>query len=175
MTSYPKVGAWLEEFEPHKEIIVVYRSKLNFVNHYIAFFFSLAVVVYAISYLREIPAFATFSFRWFALIPVGILLETLRQLFNNVYVVTRGSIMAKEGRWSLNYRSPSIRYSDIRAVTVRQNFWGRILDVGDVVLDTAAQETSEVLLLGVSNPDDLARMIEEMRDYSEKRGTMTRD
>ncbi len=113
----------------------------------------------------KIPYIGQFSFRWFAIIPMGILLELVRCYNNDLYVLERERIVHHAGLLSWTYHVPSIRYYDIRAVQVNQAIIGRIFNFGDVELSTAAQEHSELVITGIHNPREFCRLIEDMRSW----------
>jgi membrane protein YdbS with pleckstrin-like domain len=97
------------------------------------------------------------------LIPLGFAIESLRRYHDDLYIFERERIIHKGGRLSLQYSVPSIRYIDIRAITVNQSIYGRIFDYGSIELNTAAEDTSELVLAGVRSPITLARVIEDIR------------
>lgn len=97
------------------------------------------------------------------IIPLALAIESLRQYHDDLYIFERERIIHKGGRLSLQYSVPSIRYIDIRAITVNQSIYGRIFDYGSVELNTAAEDTSELVLSGVRAPIQLARVIEDIR------------
>lgn len=97
------------------------------------------------------------------LIPLGFAIESLRRYHDDLYIFERERIVHKGGRLSLQYSVPSIRYIDIRAITVNQSIYGRIFDYGSVELNTAAEDTSELILSGVRSPIELARVVEDIR------------
>lgn len=97
------------------------------------------------------------------LIPLGFAIESLRRYHDDLYIFEHERIIHKGGRLSLQYSVPSIRYIDIRAITVSQSIYGRIFDYGSVELNTAAEDASELVLIGVRSPIELARVIENIR------------
>lgn len=113
----------------------------------------------------SIPIMGGLSFRWLALIPIGMLLEIIRKYNDNLYVLERDRIVHHFGLLSLRYKVPAIRYFDIRAMKINQGILGRILNFGDIELSTSAQENSEIMLIGVHAPRALAAFIEEMRTW----------
>lgn len=101
--------------------------------------------------------------RLVGLFPLGFFLSVLHYRFNNVYVLDHTNISRQEGRLSFSFRNPSIRYVDIKGVTVYQTFWGRILDFGSLELGTAASDGNELTIQQVKAPYELAELIEALR------------
>ena len=134
----------------------------------VAFLYSLE---FGVDYLlnREwngtLPIFGGISFRWTAIVPIGMLLELTRRYNDNMYIFERDRITHHAGLLSLTYHVPAIRYSDIRAIQVRQGIMGRILNYGDIELCTSAQEKAELTLRGVHAPLALSGFIQEMRAW----------
>ena len=123
---------------------------------------SIAIIFAVMIYVQE-P-----RLRWLAIVPVGMLLEVLRRFHDDLYVFGLHKVMHYNGRLSLSYNVPSIKYAHIRSVTVNQTMWGRIFDFGDVLIQTAAQDGNELAVEGVRAPEDLAALVEELRNNSRK-------
>lgn len=101
--------------------------------------------------------------RWAVLIPLGFFLAILHYRFNNAYELDNTNICRQEGRLSFRFRCPSVRYDDIRGITVHQSFWGRILDYGSIELGTSATGKMELMIEDVRAPNELADLIEILR------------
>lgn len=101
--------------------------------------------------------------RLVGLVPLGFLLTLLHYRFNNRYLLDDTNISRQEGRLSLCFRNPSIRYADIKGITVYQSFWGRILNFGSLELGTSANEGNELIIDQVKAPYYLAELIEALR------------
>ena len=114
---------------------------------------------------NNIPLLGQFSFRWFALVPIGMLIEIVRCYNDDLYVLERERIVHHAGLLSWTYHVPSIRYYDIRAVQVSQGIIGRIFNFGDVELSTAAQDRSELIITGIHNPLEFCQTVEDMRSW----------
>lgn len=133
---------------------------------FVAFMVVLGATIFLMVAFRDGGFFGgTVSVRWLALLPAIVLLEFFRRLYDDLYIFREERVLHHDGRLSLNYIVPSVRYSDIRAITVYQNIWGRLLDYGVVEVGTAAQDGAEVSLIGVRDPKGLARLLDELRNY----------
>lgn len=106
--------------------------------------------------------------RLLGIIPLVFLLEILRRRYNNLYEFGSHRVTHKKGRLSLEYEVPVIKYGDIRAINVRQNFWGRVLDYGSVSIGTAAQQDDEMLINAIRAPEELSRIIDFLRTKSDQ-------
>jgi hypothetical protein len=102
--------------------------------------------------------------RWLGIVPAIILLELFRRFNDDLYVFALESATHYEGRLSLSSSVPSVKYEDIKAITVEQNLVGRLFDFGNILLDTPAQDGVELTVSGVRSPLRLAMLIEEMRE-----------
>ena len=118
--------------------------------------------------LSWLPLSPALLARIIGLVPLGFLLEILRRRYNNLYQFGIHRVTHKKGRVSLQYEVPVIKYGDIRAINVRQRFWGRVLDYGSVSIGTAAQQDDEMLIEGVRAPEELARLIDFLRTKSDE-------
>ena len=150
------------------------RSIRSFLSQLILFFAAIGVVVLlnvlmpGANLLGHFDISAHISMRWLGLIPTIFFLEAIRRYHDDLYAFTANNLTHYDGRLSLNYNVPNLRYVDIRAVVVYQDIFGRILDYGDVELDTSAQEKSEMYISGVRSPQELAELIEALRQASKK-------
>ena len=103
-----------------------------------------------------------------AVAPALVGLEIVRRYYNDVYIVGRDKVTHYRGRISLKFATPSVRNIDLRAITVNQGLLGRIVDFGDVALATAAQEGPEIIFGGVRAPHELAKLIDDLRQKSQR-------
>jgi len=98
--------------------------------------------------------------RVIGLIPIGFLLSLLHFRFDNAYLFDDTNIYREEGRVSFCFKNPSIRYADIKGITVYQTFWGRVFNFGSIELGTAANEGNELIIKNVRAPHELSELIE---------------
>ena len=118
--------------------------------------------------LSWLPISPVLLARLLGLVPLIFLCELLRRRYNNLYQFGIHRVTHKKGRLSFQYEVPVIKYGDIRAINVRQKFWGRVLDFGSVSIGTAAQQDDEMLIDGVRAPEELARLIDFLRTKSDQ-------
>ncbi len=167
--TYPSIDRILKGSN-RAELLCIMRSPLSLIPNIILFllliFLLLLANLYLPQYLQYIPIISSFSLRWLGIIPLLVLLETARRYYNDLYVLGEVSIFRKTGRLSLNYSVPSVRYTDIRGIFVFQPFWGRVFGYGHVYVGTAAQGDAELSIEFVSAPYQLARLIENFREYN---------
>ena len=153
-------------------ILEVRKSLRSILSNIIYFVLTLAIVtVIALKWpnINLIGAFTNkvfVSVRWLGVVPALFFIEILRKYHDDLYSFTPHTLTHYDGRLSLNYTVPNIRFVDIRAVVVHQDIWGRLLDYGTVELDTAAQEKAEMLLNGIRDPESLGKIIEGLRQHS---------
>ena len=121
------------------------------------------VLIISLMSLLEQPAL-----RWLAILPVGLLLESLRRFHNDVYTLGLHKLVNYHGKLSLSYSVPTVKYAHIRSIAVNQSVWGRMFSFGDVVIQTAAQDGAEMIVEGVPAPEELAALIEDLRNNSQR-------
>jgi len=121
---------------------------------------------YAWDLPEKLPFLRGFSPRWLTLIPLIFLAEVFRKYHDDLYIFGTHKITHQRGRLSLSYKVPVVKYLDIRSITVIQDIWGRILDFGNIEISTAAQQGPEMVVTGVRAPEDLALLVEDLRNYS---------
>jgi hypothetical protein len=61
-----------------------------------------------------------------------------------------------------------VKYCDVRAISVKQDIWGRIFNYGAVDVSTAAQTENELIIEGVVDPWELAMLIDQIRSRSQR-------
>lgn len=114
------------------------------------------------------------SLRWLAILPALLFLNVVREYHDDIYIFGMHGITQHQGRLSLNKRVPYVKYSDILSLKLRQDPWGRIFNYGNIELDTAAEAGVELTIEGISSPDELFRLVEQLRLHSTKAGMVDR-
>ena len=156
-------------------LLEVNRSVLSIASAIIWFILSSSIAIIILSYFgnvsifTNIPLLSSIKLRWIVLIPAIQLLAILRLYHDNLYVFYKNRMTHLGGRLSLQYYVPEINYKDIRAIGVQQDILGRILDYGNIQIDTAAMDTSEIIIEGVRAPFELSKIIEFFRAQELKR------
>ncbi len=170
MRTYPTAEELLRR-PAGSDLLVLRRSFRSMLSVGVMFVASL-IGVYILTdiYLEEglfsrVSFLPTLSVRWLALVPAAFLLEIFRRRFDDLYVLRDERILHHDGKLSLKYIVPTIRYSDIRAITVYQDLLGRMLDYGDIDVGTAAQDGAEISFYGVRNPKQLAQVLDDFRNF----------
>ena len=143
-------------------LLVIKRSPRSLLKLIIGFCTSVIVVASLTMWLsaRGYPA------RWLGIFPALLLAETVRRYYNDLFVLGRDRVVHYKGRISLSYSVPTVRYTDLRAINVDQDIWGRIFDYGNVELGTAGIEGFEMIILGVRSPARLGELLDELRTAS---------
>ena len=110
------------------------------------------------------------------LMPASALIYMVLRIYNVRYLADSRGLEAIYGIFSLNQKIARIRYEDIRSVETEQTIVGRMLDVGDVEIGTAATAGVEVVLGGIGAPREVQEMIQAERDKrqrAQQRATQT--
>lgn len=176
MSIYPEwdaLTAKIQEVDSSTESVLEVQRSLRSIlsNLILCFVTALIVILINFSYHtwdwpRSFPILRNASPIWLAIIPLGILIESIRRYHDDLYVFGVERLTHRAGRLSLRYQVPKIKYSDIRAITVYQDLLGRLFDYGDIEIGTAAQEGSEIVIEGVRDPEGLSALIDNLRQYN---------
>ena len=161
MSYYPDVATLVSK-KGEKVLLSVYRSYLSILSEMALFLVSLLIVIV----LNLVFISVSQHLRWLALIPLVLFLNIFRTYYNNVAHLELHKVTEYRGRLALSYGMPSIKYTDIRGINVRQDILGRIFDYGDVQLGTAGVEGWEVQARGVRGPRELAALINGLRSWN---------
>ena len=70
-------------------------------------------------------------------------------------------VSIEEGFWSKE--SSEFFIKDIRSIDVRQGLWGRLVDIGDVTISTAASVEAAETARGVAEPNQIKDMLISQR------------
>lgn len=156
-----------------KNLLKVHRSIRSELSNVVLFLLSVLAVAILDYYFQDwqppqLPLIEHFSVRWLSCIPALLLLEMIRKYHDDLYVFDLHRIRQLDGRLSLTLQTPSVRYSDIKAICISQDIVGRIFNYGNIELCTAGSECKELSLEGVVNPMALARLIDDFRQHSAK-------
>ena len=171
MASYPTFEELISR-ENQSRLLEVRRTPRSMVSLIVLLIASVLIIFGATEYLAHQPQLAwIFSFinpRYLSLAPLILLLEILRRYHNDLYIFSAQRLTHLRGRYSLGYNIPVVKYTDIRAINVMQDFWGRVLNYGDIAIGTSAHLGNEIIISGVSDPEKLAYLIDSLRTYSRK-------
>ena len=172
MGFYPELETLLELPTKNRLLVLhrVVRSSLGLVAAFAVMVLALIVIAVRLAGMEQ--GIASTAGGWIvkglAVFPALVGLEIIRRYFNDVYIVGRDKITHYRGRISLKFATPSVRNIDLRAITVNQGLLGRIFDYGDVALATAAQEGPEIIFIGIRAPHELAKLIDDLRQKSQR-------
>ncbi len=164
--------------EDRNSLLEVRRSFMSVFSN-LSLVVVLSLVVYLINYFFHdyrlpswLPLLHHISPRWLSIFPALMLLEVLRKYHDDLYIFAAHRVTHYQGRLSLYSTLPSLKYVDILAVRVKQDVWGRILNYGNVELDTAATSGVELTMHGVRSPAELAEIVDRFRRDSISTGSI---
>jgi len=106
---------------------------------------------------------------WLA--PLMTLMIVMARIYNVRYVIDARGVEALVGRLALEQRITRVRYEDIRSVEIDQSLWDRVLDIGTVLVSTAANAGVEVVLEGIAAPTEVQDMLQRERDSRQRAAT----
>ncbi|UDQ97426.1 PH domain-containing protein [Lentisphaerota bacterium WC36G] len=95
------------------------------------------------------------------LIGIPVLVQALIEIKCTYYHITTKRIIIKKGL--INKRQNEIWIKDMRGANMNQNFWQRIVKVGNISIGTAATSGSEISIVGIANPDEVVKEINDLR------------
>ena len=169
---YPKIEKFLAN--PNQaRLLQLHRSFRSSFGLFILFAALTGLLIYLTSTVMTASNYDSTTewishIRWFGIIPFFVLLEIVRRYFNDLYVIGRDRITHYQGRLSLRFSIPAVRCVDLRAILVEQGIIGRIFNFGDLHVCTAAQDEAEIIIKGVLAPQELAKLIHELREISQQ-------
>ncbi len=170
MATYPDFEILINNPEKNR-LMQVRRAPVSMLSMIVVFILSVVGVYLFTTFVQSslVTSFTSFTKnipRILSLFPVALLLEIMRRLHNDLYIFSLHRLTHLHGRFSLSYSVPVIKYADIRAINVIQDFWGRIFNYGDIAVGTAAHDGNELVILGVKNPEGLALILDKLRSHS---------
>jgi uncharacterized membrane protein YdbT with pleckstrin-like domain len=144
-----------DHLQPGEEILYqAHVTRLTLVPLAALLALALALAGFAWLGLQSIPGALTALAAAVLLAPVlGWKLLVLR---SNEYVLTNLRVIRKTG--ILTQQSMDSRLDKVNNIEHRQSFWGRLLNIGDVEIDTAS-ETGTAVFRSLSKPLDFKRHI----------------
>lgn len=173
MAYYPSYPEVLQQ--PDKSCLFSVKRSLRSIIPNIFYFLIALLVVGILEYyfydlqMPDLPLVRHLSIRWLGIIPFVFLMEVLRRYHNDLYTFSEHRLTHQGGRLSLSYSVPLINYVDIRAITVQQDIFARILDYGNLLIGTAAVDGNELVMHGVRSPVELAALIDDLRSNSKNK------
>jgi uncharacterized membrane protein YdbT with pleckstrin-like domain len=153
----------------------VWRSEIKGVCLFL--FFSVLSVFLSSTFPGSIITGRLFSIGSFSLIlslplfwflPFMTLMVTIVRIYDVRYAVDSRGIEAKTGILSMHQRITRVRYEDIRSIELEQTLLGRMLDIGDVEISTAATGAVEIVFQGIAAPEEVQDMLQRERDSRQK-------
>ena len=163
MSRYPTIEE-LHNKATSEVLLTVYRSYLSILSQIVYLGISLLIVIGLNVSFPDLSEYL----RWLAIVPILFFLNILRTSYNEMTHFEVHKVTRYLGRLGLNYAVPSVKYTDVRAVTVIQDIFGRFFDYGDIELGTAGTDGYEMIVYGVRSPNELAILVEQLREASAK-------
>lgn len=107
----------------------------------------------------------------FALMPLVAFGDLIARIYDVRFTLSADGIEARVGIVSLSQSVTRIRFEDIRLIEVDQSLLERLLDVGNVLIGTAATDSIEVYMEGMVAPGEIQRMVQAERDKRQQLAT----
>ncbi len=96
----------------------------------------------------------------FWLVPAGVLGNAILRIYNVRYILDDRGLESRVGIVSLKQSITRIRFEDIRSIETDQTLFERIIDVGKVLMGTAASGGIEMTFEGVASPQEVQKIIQ---------------
>lgn len=95
----------------------------------------------------------------FALAPVVVFFFVLHRLGDNRYEIWNDHVRAISGLLSFKKDDTRIEYENIRGIEISRNLYGRIFNIGDLIIVSSAISGVEVVIDNVRDPSRYRDMI----------------
>jgi uncharacterized membrane protein YdbT with pleckstrin-like domain len=105
-------------------------------------------------------------------VPLSILALIIHKKYNRKYVISERGIAFKIGLLSLSSSEQALSYSKMRAVRIKRRLIQRILDLGDIGIETILGDQPEVNLRGINRPTELTAAIDFLIAREAKRSEL---
>jgi uncharacterized membrane protein YdbT with pleckstrin-like domain len=113
----------------------------------------IAVLILAYNLLGSADAFA-----WIlGLLALALFIMAFMRHYTTAYTITGSGVSKKRGIFSTYLEN--IPYNKIQDIRLSQSFLGRILNVGNIYLDTAGTPGIEMVLRGVPGPQKIYNLL----------------
>lgn len=94
------------------------------------------------------------------------LIRPLIRLIDSVYVIGSHHLYGISGRCSLRMRHVEVPYEDMRGVRIEQTIIERILNLGTIIVWTAAAESAAISMQRIADPEPVSDQIAHMIDLA---------
>lgn len=102
---------------------------------------------------------------FFALVPTILFFVILHRLKDNRYEIWDDHVRAIKGLLSLQKDDTRIEYLNIRGIEIKRGLYGRIFNIGDLIIVSAAAPGVEVVIDQIKDPSKYRDIIlKKMRD-----------
>ncbi len=104
------------------------------------------------------PGKATLSLTFVALGGIYLLIRWLQSVFHKMTVTSKRTIL-RDG--IISKRTSEVQHDDVRNIQVDQSIPARLLGIGDLAISSAGQDTLEIQIKAIPDPDKVVAMIRE--------------
>jgi uncharacterized membrane protein YdbT with pleckstrin-like domain len=109
------------------------------------------------------------------LFPIGLILTAIYRIYNVQYLLSKTGVEYFGGLLWVNKTMFKVRYEDIVGIETKQTLLERMLNVGDILIGTAATGGVEIQLEGISSPFTVQQVIQDERSRRLERGGVETD
>ena len=96
------------------------------------------------------------------IIGFGILIYAAILIWCTSYEITGTRLIVRTG-WIAKLQN-EIWIKDMRGVHLEQSFWERCFQIGNICIGTAATESTEICMIGISEPQKIVDQINMLRN-----------
>lgn len=85
----------------------------------------------------------------------------LTKIYTTLSVTTKRTVL-RTG--IISKRTSEVRHNDVRNLQIHQGIFERIFGVGDLAISSAAQADLEIQVLGIPQPESVAKLVRQMQE-----------
>jgi hypothetical protein len=103
-----------------------------------------------------------YDFPVLQLLPLALVLKAAYSLYNEKLMLERNHVVHYSGILSPISDRKEIAYHSIRALNVKQSYWGHLVDVGEVQVGMTLKDLGYIKIGGVRHPKRVKELLESL-------------
>lgn len=121
----------------------------------------LTVILLFLSIVALVKTGVTLAFGLVFLLFLACAEKAIVAYFGSTYIITNKRVIVIRGLFSV--RQDEVWIADMRGLSLHVSLWQKIIGTGDVMLGTAATAGAEIVIRGISNPQQVIDLINKKR------------
>jgi len=103
-----------------------------------------------------------YDFPILQLLPLALILKATYSLYNEKLILERHHLVQYSGILSPVSDRKEIAYHSIRALNVKQSYWGHLVNVGEVQVGMTLKDLGFIKICGVRRPERVKELLERL-------------